>query len=116
MSDATLTPDALPAEAVPDAAAPAPPPKPTPEPPHRQREPSSGVADADETAETPPPPPGEQPPAPPGDQPPPSNKRWYVVKVQSGREESIKDAIERRVKIEGLEEFFGQIIVPVERY
>jgi transcriptional antiterminator NusG len=42
-------------------------------------------------------------------------KRWYVVKVQSGREESIKDAIERRVKIEGLEEYFGQIIIPVER-
>jgi len=47
--------------------------------------------------------------------PAPNNKRWYVVKVQSGREESIKDAIERRVKIEGLEEFFGQIIIPVER-
>jgi transcriptional antiterminator NusG len=44
-----------------------------------------------------------------------SNKKWYVVKVQSGREESIKEAIERRVKIEGLEEFFGQIIIPVER-
>src|ERR1700687_1468554 len=24
----------------------------------------------------------------------PSNKKWYVVKVQSGREESIKEAIE----------------------
>jgi transcriptional antiterminator NusG len=45
----------------------------------------------------------------------PSNKNWYVVKVQSGREESIKEAIERRVKIEGLEEYFGQIIIPVER-
>src|SRR6266404_875029 len=45
----------------------------------------------------------------------PSKKHWYVVKVQSGREESIKDAIERRVKIEGLEEFFGQIVVPVEK-
>jgi len=44
-----------------------------------------------------------------------SNKRWYVVKVQSGREESIKDAIERRVKIEGLDAQFGQIIIPVER-
>jgi transcriptional antiterminator NusG len=43
------------------------------------------------------------------------NKQWYVVKVQSGREESIKDAIERRVKIEGLQESFGQIIVPVEK-
>src|SRR5262249_45185804 len=47
--------------------------------------------------------------------PPPSKKRWYVVKVQSGREESIKDAIERRVKIEGLEEFFGQIVIPTEK-
>jgi transcriptional antiterminator NusG len=47
--------------------------------------------------------------------PPPSNKHWYVVKVQSGREESIKEAIERRVKIEGLEEYFGQIIIPTEK-
>ncbi len=47
--------------------------------------------------------------------PPPSNKHWYVVKVQSGREESIKEAIERRVKIEGLEEYYGQIVIPVER-
>ncbi len=46
---------------------------------------------------------------------PPSNKHWYVVKVQSGREESIKEAVERRVKIEGLEEFFGQIVIPVEK-
>jgi transcriptional antiterminator NusG len=45
----------------------------------------------------------------------PSNKHWYVVKVQSGREETIKEAIERRVKIEGLEEFFGQIVIPVEK-
>jgi transcriptional antiterminator NusG len=45
----------------------------------------------------------------------PSNKHWYVVKVQSGREESIKEAVERRVKKEGLEEFYGQIIIPTER-
>ncbi|MEO2088183.1 MAG: transcription termination/antitermination NusG family protein, partial [Gemmataceae bacterium] len=44
-----------------------------------------------------------------------SKKKWYVVKVASGREESIKAAIERMVKIEGLEEFLGQIVIPVER-
>lgn len=44
-----------------------------------------------------------------------SKKHWYVVKVQSGREETIKEAIERKVKIEGLEEFFGRIVVPIER-
>lgn len=61
-------------------------------------------------------PPGEvAPPESPAAEAAPSNKKWYVVKVQSGREESIKDAIERRVKIEGLEEFFGQIKIPVER-
>lgn len=43
------------------------------------------------------------------------NKKWYVVKVASGREESIKDAIERRVKIEGLQDCFGRIVIPVER-
>jgi transcriptional antiterminator NusG len=72
----------------------------------------------DTTSKTPPPPPPtaadkEEP----GDDEPaqPSNKHWYVVKVQSGREESIKEAIERRVKIEGLEEYFGQIIIPMQR-
>jgi len=58
------------------------------------------------------------PAAPPeGDTPPatPSNKHWYVVKVQSGRENSIKEAIERRVKIEGLDEYVGQIVIPVEK-
>jgi transcriptional antiterminator NusG len=49
------------------------------------------------------------------DEPVPSSKRWYVVKVQSGREESIKEAIERRVKIEALEAHYGQIIIPVEK-
>src|SRR5437899_2932958 len=65
------------------------------------------------------PPPAEPPVATEAPEPapeqPPSNKHWYVVKVQSGREESIKEAVERRVKIEGLEEFFGQIVIPVEK-
>lgn len=42
-------------------------------------------------------------------------KKWYIVKVQSGRENSIKNALERRVKIEGLEEFVGAIKIPVEK-
>ena len=57
-------------------------------------------------------PPSVETPAPPGE---PDTKHWYIVKVQSGREESIKEAIERRVKIEGLEEFFDQIKIPVEK-
>jgi transcriptional antiterminator NusG len=52
------------------------------------------------------------------DEPPPveNKKKWYAVKVQSNREDTIKEAIERRVKKEGLEEFYGQIVIPVEKY
>jgi transcriptional antiterminator NusG len=81
-------------------------------------------------AESPAPPPGEpDAPAvvPPAEPPPvatgpggdgaaqPHQKRWYVVKVQSGREDSIRGALERRVKLENLEPFVGRIVVPVEK-
>jgi transcriptional antiterminator NusG len=41
-------------------------------------------------------------------------RHWYILKVQVNREESIRDAIIRRVKIAGLERFFGEIVVPTE--
>ena len=41
--------------------------------------------------------------------------RWYVLKVQTNREKSIRDSIVRRVKREGVEEFFGDIIIPTEK-
>jgi transcriptional antiterminator NusG len=40
---------------------------------------------------------------------------WYVLKVQSGREDTIRDALERRVKIQNLERYFGRIVVPKEK-
>ncbi len=50
------------------------------------------------------------------DMPPLTGKKnWYVVKVTAAREETIRDAIERRIKIEGLEAYYGQIYIPVER-
>ena len=39
---------------------------------------------------------------------------WFILKVASNRENSIADALRRRVKVEGLDKYFGQIIVPVE--
>jgi transcriptional antiterminator NusG len=42
------------------------------------------------------------------------NKDWYILKVQSNREDSIRDGLLRRVKIHGLEDFFGEVIVPTE--
>jgi transcription termination/antitermination protein NusG len=40
---------------------------------------------------------------------------WYVLKVQSSREDTIRDTLQRRVKIQGLEKYFGQIVVPTEK-
>ena len=40
---------------------------------------------------------------------------WYVLKVQSSREDTIRDALERRVKIQGLQRYFGRIVVPTEK-
>ena len=49
------------------------------------------------------------------DRPDPTGERnWYILKVQSNREDSIKDALQRRIAIEGLQDFFGDIIVPIE--
>jgi transcriptional antiterminator NusG len=43
------------------------------------------------------------------------NLVWYVLKVQSSREDTIRDALERRVKIQGLGRYFGRIVVPTEK-
>ena len=39
---------------------------------------------------------------------------WYILKVQSNREDSIREGLQRRVKIAGLDRFFGDVIVPTE--
>jgi transcriptional antiterminator NusG len=40
---------------------------------------------------------------------------WYILKIQSNREDSIRDGLLRRVAIAGLEYFFGDVIVPTEK-
>lgn len=44
----------------------------------------------------------------------PVNRQWYILKVQTNREESIRDALQRRVAMAGLEKYVGDIIVPTE--
>jgi len=39
---------------------------------------------------------------------------WYILKVQSNREESIRESLQRRVKVAGLEKYFAEVIVPTE--
>ncbi|WP_437188002.1 transcription termination/antitermination protein NusG [Planctomicrobium sp. SH668] len=41
--------------------------------------------------------------------------QWFVLKVQSNRERSIRESILRRIRMEGMEESFGQIFIPTEK-
>ncbi len=53
---------------------------------------------------------------------PPPDLVWYVLKVQSSREDSIAEALQRRTRIQGLERYFGvtpegkpRVVVPTEK-
>ncbi|QDS92259.1 hypothetical protein FF011L_10010 [Roseimaritima multifibrata] len=39
---------------------------------------------------------------------------WYILKVAFNREDSIRDGLEKRVRMEGMGDLFGEIIVPTE--
>src|SRR5687767_3976870 len=41
--------------------------------------------------------------------------QWFVLKVQSNREKSIRDSLLRRIRREGLDEDFGEIVIPTEK-
>src|SRR5436190_19156567 len=108
MTDDNLTPDSEQAPPAPDAivpesaAAPAPEHEPPPEPVAEVHVPADEEAPAavDEAPES------AEEPAAPAPAAPTSKKRWYGVKGQRGREESIKGAMQRKVKMEGLEDFY----------
>jgi transcriptional antiterminator NusG len=42
-------------------------------------------------------------------------RKWYVVRVQSGREERVKEGLLRRVRAAGLEGKITNVIVPTEK-
>lgn len=41
--------------------------------------------------------------------------RWYVLRVASNKEDQVRDALERKVKIEALERWIGRVLVPTQR-
>jgi transcriptional antiterminator NusG len=43
-----------------------------------------------------------------------TTKRWYVVHAYSGFEKSVKKALVERITRAGMEDKFGQVLVPVE--
>lgn len=44
-----------------------------------------------------------------------SDMLWYVLKVQTNRERTIRESLLKRIKLEELEEFFGEIVIPSEK-
>ena len=40
---------------------------------------------------------------------------WYVLKVQTNRERSIRDSLLRKIRLEELEKYFGDIVIPSEK-
>jgi transcription termination/antitermination protein NusG len=43
-----------------------------------------------------------------------AGKRWYVVHAYSGMEKSVARALQERIDRQGLQSFFGRILVPTE--
>lgn len=41
-------------------------------------------------------------------------KRWYVIHAYSGYEKRVAAALRERIELQGMEEFFGEILVPTE--
>ena len=49
------------------------------------------------------------------DDPSSCGMQWYVLKIQSNREKSIKEALERSIRRDSMQEYFGEIIIPTEK-
>ena len=43
-----------------------------------------------------------------------ANKRWYVVQAFSGYEQRVKKTLAENIKIHGMEDLFGEVLVPTE--
>jgi len=42
-------------------------------------------------------------------------KKWYVIRVQTAREDQVKEGLEKRVKAAGMEHAISNIMVPTEK-
>ncbi|HEX4415135.1 MAG TPA: transcription termination/antitermination protein NusG [Lacipirellulaceae bacterium] len=49
------------------------------------------------------------------DEPEEIHMDWYILKVQSNRERTIAEALERKMRIEGYDKYFDQVVVPTEK-
>lgn len=114
----TPKPDDLPVGGLPDQ-------KPESKDPERSTLPGQGVPEGPKAAEAPVPvEQGGMAPSPvePGVEALPKGpydeaggKKWYVLRVPTGREMSVKAAIEKLKRVRNLEEKIGEIIIPTEK-
>jgi transcriptional antiterminator NusG len=65
---------------------------------------------------------GGPPPRPPsssvkasGPEPTRAGMKWYVLRVASNKEEQVRESLERKVRIEGLVDRIGRILVPTAK-
>jgi len=42
-------------------------------------------------------------------------KKWYVLHALSGQEYKVKESIEKRLKVEGVDEYIDQVLIPTEK-
>ena len=42
-------------------------------------------------------------------------KNWYVLRVQSNKEETVRETLDRKVKMEGVEDLLSEVLVPTEK-
>jgi|TARA_B110000858_G_scaffold197124_1_gene257700 transcriptional antiterminator NusG len=43
------------------------------------------------------------------------DKKWYVVRAVSGQEKRVKETIETEVTAAGLQDYLGQVLIPIEK-
>jgi transcriptional antiterminator NusG len=43
------------------------------------------------------------------------DKQWFVLHTLSGHENKVKESIERRVKIEEMDDLVGEVLIPTEK-
>ena len=43
------------------------------------------------------------------------NKQWFVLQTLTGQELKVKTSIDAEVKLQGLDDFFGEVLVPTEK-
>jgi transcriptional antiterminator NusG len=79
-----------------------------PEPNEHEQQPTTAAGDATTTPVT------DGGGAQPQTAPPTAEKKWYIVHTYSGHENKAKLTLQERVRNAGLQDFFGDVLVPTE--